>query len=65
MGYMQGNAFSNKEVLYRISNGMAIFEGDTILAETPKDMERLNHKFTKGVGIKGIGLGGHWVRYHM
>ena len=35
-GYIQGNTFSNKEVKYRIINGMAIFEGDIILASTPK-----------------------------
>ena len=52
-GYIQGNTFSNKEVKYRIINGMAIFEGDIILASTPKGIERLSHKLVKGVGIRG------------
>ena len=51
-GYIQGNTFSNKEVKYRIINGLAIFESDIILAKTPKDIERLGHKLVKGVGIK-------------
>ena len=51
-GYIQGNTFSNKEVRYRIINGMAIFESDIILARTPKEIERLSHKLVKGVGIK-------------
>jgi astacin len=32
---------------------MAIFEGDIILAATPKEIERLGHKKVKGIGIKG------------
>lgn len=40
-GYIQGNTFSNKEVKYRIINGMAIFESDIILARTPKEIEGL------------------------
>ena len=43
---------------YRIHNGMAIFEGDIILAETPQEIEKLNHKFAKGIGIKG-----DWLRW--
>ena len=42
-GYIQGNTFSNKEIQYRIHNGRAIFEGDIIIAETPKEIEKLNH----------------------
>ena len=52
-GYIQGNTFSNKQVKYRIINGMAIFENDIILARNPKEIERLSHKLVKGVGIKG------------
>ena len=51
-GYIQGNTFSNKEVKYRIINGMAIFESDIILARNPKEIERLSHKLVKGIGIK-------------
>ena len=51
-GYIQCNTFSNKDVKYRIINGMAIFESDIILARTPKEIERLSHKLVKGVGIK-------------
>jgi hypothetical protein len=40
-GYIKGNTFSNpKQVKYRISNGMAIFEGDIILAGTPGEIEK-------------------------
>ena len=49
-GYIQGNTFSNKQVKYRIINGMAIFENDIILARNPKEIERPK---VKGVGIKG------------
>ena len=52
-GYIQGNSFHNKEVKYRIVNGMAVFEGDIILASTPKQMERLSHKIDEAIGIKG------------
>jgi Astacin (Peptidase family M12A) len=52
-GYIQGNTFTNKEVKYRITNGMAMFEGDIILASTPKEIERLHHKLVKGTGIRG------------
>lgn len=31
-GYIHGNTFKNKEVKFRKINGMAIFEGDIILA---------------------------------
>ena len=51
-GYIQGNTFSNREVKYRITNGMAIFESDIILARNPKEIERLSHKLVKGIGIK-------------
>jgi hypothetical protein len=48
-GYIQGNTFDNKEVKYRIINGMAIFEGDIILAATPKEgicnFEYMNIKY--------------------
>jgi hypothetical protein len=43
-GYIQGNTFRNKEVKYRKVNGMAIFEGDIILARTPQEIERLSHE---------------------
>ena len=39
-GYIQGNTFSNKKINYRIINGMAIFEGDIILATTPREIEK-------------------------
>jgi hypothetical protein len=52
-GYIQGNTFSNKEIQYRIHNGRAIFEGDIIIAETPKEIEKLNHRLVKGVGRRG------------
>ena len=46
-GYIRGNTFSNpKQVKYRISNGMAIFEGDIILARTPEEIEKLSAKPT-------------------
>src|SRR6478672_4337615 len=57
-GYIQGNTFHNKEVQYRIINGMAIFEGDIVLASTPKEIEKLSHKIVKGIGIKG-----EWFRW--
>jgi hypothetical protein len=41
-GYINGNTYRNKEVKYRIINGMAIFEGDIILARTPQEIERLS-----------------------
>lgn len=41
-GHINGNTFRNKEVKYRIINGMAIFEGDIILARTPQELERLS-----------------------
>ncbi len=41
-GHINGNTFRNKEVKYRIINGMAIFEGDIILAISPQEMERLS-----------------------
>ena len=41
-GRINGNTFRNKEVKYRIINGMAIFEGDIILARTPQEIERLS-----------------------
>jgi hypothetical protein len=41
-GWINGNNFRNKEVKYRIINGMAIFEGDIILARTPQEIERLS-----------------------
>jgi hypothetical protein len=53
-GNIQGNTFDNKEVKYRIVNGMAIFEGDIILAATPKETEQIGHKKVKGIGIKGL-----------
>lgn len=43
-GHINGNTFHNKEVKYRIINGMAIFEGDIILARTPQEMEKLSPK---------------------
>jgi hypothetical protein len=49
-GYIQGNTFENKEVKYRIIDGRAIIEGDIILASTPKQIERLRHKWVKGTG---------------
>ena len=52
-GYIQGNTFSNKEIQYRVHDGRAIFEADIIIAETPKEIERLNHKLVKGVGRRG------------
>ena len=52
-GYIQGNTFSNKEIQYRVHDGRAIFEGDIIIAETPKEIEKLNHKLVKGVGRRG------------
>ena len=59
-GYIQGNTFSNKEIQYRIQNGRAIFEGDIIIAETPKEIEKLNHKLVKGVGRRGDKF--RWLR---
>ena len=52
-GYIQGNTFSNKEIQYRTHNGRAIFEGDIIIAETPKEMERLGRIVVKAVGRRG------------
>jgi hypothetical protein len=43
-GYIQGNTFHNKEVKYSIINGVAIFEGDIILASTPEEIERFSPK---------------------
>jgi hypothetical protein len=57
-GYIQGNTFDNKEVKYRIINGKAIFEGDIVLAASPKEIERLGHKLVKGIGIRG-----EWFRW--
>jgi hypothetical protein len=51
-GYIQGSTFENKEVKYRVINGKAVFEGDIILASTPKQIERLGHKLVKAIGIK-------------
>ena len=51
-GYIQGNTFENKQVKYMLINGKAVFEGDIILASTPKQIERLGHKLVKGIGIK-------------
>jgi hypothetical protein len=59
-GYIQGNTFSNKEIQYRTHKGRAIFEGDIIIAETPKEMERLSHKVVKAVGRKGDKF--RWLR---
>jgi hypothetical protein len=59
-GYIQGNTFTNKEVKYKITNGMAMFEGDIILASTPKEIERLHHKLVKGTGIRSEQF--HWPR---
>jgi hypothetical protein len=52
-GYIQGNTFSNKKITYRVINGMAIFEGDIILATTPMELERLKRPLVKGVGRTG------------
>jgi Astacin (Peptidase family M12A) len=52
-GYIQGNTFSNKKINYRIINGMAIFEGDIILATTPREIEKLKYPLRKGVGRTG------------
>jgi hypothetical protein len=41
-GYINGNSFHNKEVKYEIINGMAIFEGDIILARNPQEIEKLS-----------------------
>jgi hypothetical protein len=41
-GYINGNTFRNKEVKYKLVNGMAIFEGDIILASSPEEIEKLN-----------------------
>jgi hypothetical protein len=41
-GRINGNTFRNKEVKYKIINGMAIFEGDIILARTPQELEKLS-----------------------
>jgi hypothetical protein len=41
-GHISGNTFRNKEVKYRMINGMAIFEGDIILAGTPQEIEKLS-----------------------
>ena len=59
-GYIQGNTFSNKEIQYRTHNGRAIFEGDIIIAETPKEMERLGRIVVKAVGRKGDKF--RWLR---
>ncbi len=42
VGYINGNTFRNKEVKYKLVNGMAIFEGDIILANSPEEIEKLN-----------------------
>jgi hypothetical protein len=58
-GYIRGNTFSiPKEVKYNISNGMAIFEGDIILARTPEEIEKLSakptiHRLEQAVVITG------------
>lgn len=41
-GRINGNSFRNKEVKYRIINGMAIFEGDIILARNSQELEKLS-----------------------
>jgi len=41
-GYINGNSFHNKEIKYEIINGMAIFEGDIILARNPQEIEKLS-----------------------
>jgi hypothetical protein len=41
-GRINGNTFRNKEVKYRIINGVAIFEGDIILARNPQEIEKLS-----------------------
>jgi hypothetical protein len=46
-GYIQGNTFENKEVKYMIINGKAVFEGDIILASTPKQIERLSQRLVR------------------
>ena len=43
-GIINGNTFRNKEVKYRMINGMAIFEGDIILARSPEQLEKLSHE---------------------
>jgi hypothetical protein len=42
IGRINGNSFHNKEVKYRMVNGMAIFEGDIILAKSPEEIEKLS-----------------------
>ena len=41
-GHINGNNFRNKEVKYRMINGMAVFEGDIILAKSPEEIEKLS-----------------------
>jgi len=57
-GYINGNTFRNKEIKYKISNGMAVFEGDIILARTPEEIEKLSakptiHRLEQAVVITG------------
>lgn len=53
-GYIQGNTFSYKKIEFRIINGMAIFEGDIILARTPKEIEKLKRPpIAEALEIKG------------
>ncbi|MGI8832373.1 MAG: M12 family metallopeptidase [Nitrososphaeraceae archaeon] len=65
-GYIHGNTFKNKEVKFRKINGMAIFEGDIILARTPEEMERLSPKkpsFDKKLFVKAVARTGEQFRW--
>ena len=65
-GYIHGNTFKNKEVKFRKINGMAIFEGDIILASTPEEMERLSPKkpsFDKKIFVKAVARTGEQFRW--
>ena len=65
-GYIHGNTFKNKEVKFKKINGMAIFEGDIILASTPEEMERLSPKkpsFDKKIFVKAVARTGEQFRW--